>query len=83
MGLKSNFAYLLVLCDDGKLDEVISQVQNLNNVKEIQKTCGKYDIVVKVESTTFENLKNSIFEKIKSLSYVKNLIILQCKPPFQ
>ena len=83
MGLKSNLAYLLVLCDDGKLDEVISQVQNLNNVKEIQKTCGKYDIVVKVESTTFENLKNSIFEKIKSLSYVKNLIILQCKPPFQ
>ncbi|MGQ0791979.1 MAG: hypothetical protein ACT4NJ_07140 [Nitrosopumilaceae archaeon] len=51
MGIKTNSAYLFITCNAGKLDKVMTQIENLDNIKEIQGTHDEYDIIARVEST--------------------------------
>ncbi|NIP62129.1 MAG: hypothetical protein GWN01_08680, partial [Nitrosopumilaceae archaeon] len=53
---KQSSAYLLITCNEGKLDEVLTDVQKLDEVKESQETIGVYDIIAKIESATSEYL---------------------------
>lgn len=79
MDLKLNSAYLLITCNDGRLDEVMTQIKHLDNIKEVQGTYGAYDIIAKIESTTLEHLQTFIVQKIRTLSDVKNAMMLHCK----
>ena len=83
MDIKTNSAYLLITCNDGKLDEVISQIEPLDIIKEIQSTCGAYDIVAKVESTTKEHLQEFFIQKIRTLVEIRSVMVLGCKQNIQ
>lgn len=83
MEMKNNSAYLLITCNDGKLDEVMTQIEHLDNIKEIQETCGAYDIIAKVESTTLDHLQRFIVQKIRTLVNVRSAMTLHCKPNLQ
>jgi DNA-binding Lrp family transcriptional regulator len=82
MEMKKNSAYLLITCNEGKLDEVKTQIEHLDGIKEIQGTCGAYDIVAKVETTTLDNLQRFIIQKIRTLVDVRSAMTLHCKPNF-
>jgi len=83
MDMKINSAYLLITCNDGRLDEVISQIEHLDSIKEIQGTFGAYDIIAKVESTTLEHLQRFIVQKIRTLVDVRSAMTLHCKTTLQ
>ena len=83
MEMKTNSAYLLITCNDGKLDEVITQIEHLDSIKEIQGTCGVYDIIAKVESTTLDHLQRFIVQKIRTLADIRSTMTLHCKPNLQ
>lgn len=80
--IKKNLAYLLITCNVGKIDEVISQINNLIFIQEVQRTCGAYDIIAKAETTTSESLQEFVLEKINSLNDVRSSMTLHCKPIF-
>lgn len=80
MELKKKSAYLLITCNVGKLEEVMSQIENLDSIKEIQKTHGAYDIIAKVESTTLEHLQKFIVQKIRTVIDVRSAMTLTCNP---
>ncbi len=77
--MKPSSAYLLITCNDGKLDEVISQIEPLDSIKEIQGTCGAYDIVAKIELTTKEHLQEFFIQKIRTLAEIRSVMMLGCK----
>lgn len=83
MAMKTNSAYLLITCNDGKLDEVMTQIEHLDDVKEIQETRGAYDIIARVESTTLDHLQRFIVQKIRTLVDVRSAMTLHCKPNLQ
>ncbi|MFB5611374.1 MAG: Lrp/AsnC ligand binding domain-containing protein [Nitrosopumilaceae archaeon] len=83
MEIKKNSAYLLITCNVGKLEEVMSQIEHLDNIKEIQKTHGAYDIIAKVESSTLDHLQKFIVQKIRTLIDVRSAMTLTCKPNLQ
>ncbi len=76
--MNPNSAYLLITCNKGKLDEVITQIKHLDSIKEIQGTYGAYDIIAKVESTTLDNLQSFIIQKIRTVINVKSAMTLHC-----
>ena len=78
--IKKNLAYLLITCNVGKIDDVISQIKNLIFIQEVQRTCGAYDIIAKAESNTQESLQKFVLEQIKSIGNVRSSITLHCKP---
>lgn len=77
--MKKNSAYLLITCNVGKLENVMSQIGHLDGIKEIQKTFGAYDIIAKVESTTLDNLQRFLEQKIRTLIDVRSAMTLPCK----
>jgi hypothetical protein len=80
MDMKINSAYLLITCNVGKRDEVITQIKHLSSIKYIQRTFGAYDIIAKVESTTLDLLQRFITQKIRTLIDVRSAMTLHCKP---
>lgn len=72
-------AYVLINCDAGKLDDVMKEVNALDNVKEVQETCGAYDIIARIESITSVHLQKCIVHKIRNLKNVRSSMTLRCR----
>ncbi len=69
-------AYVLINCDLGSEDSVIKEINALKGVKEVKGTYGVYDIVVKVEGGTMEELKDTITWKIRRMPKVRSTVTL-------
>jgi len=69
-------AYVLISCDLGFDVEIIDEIKQLEDVKEVHGVYGAYDIVVKLESANAENLKDIITWKIRKLNRVRSTLTL-------
>jgi len=69
-------AYVLVNCDLGFEAEIIDEIKQLEDVKEVHGVFGAYDILAKVESANVENLRDTITWKIRKLSRVRSTLTL-------
>lgn len=76
---KLSSAYLLITCNEGKLDEVLTDVQKLTEVKESQETVGAYDIIAKIESAILEYLDRLVLEKIRTIPNTRSIMTLHCE----
>ncbi len=69
-------AYVLVNCDLGYEEEIIDELKQLDNVKEVHGVYGAYDILAEVESAHVENLRETITWKIRKLNRVRSTLTL-------
>ena len=69
-------AYVLVNCDLGFDVEIIDEIKQLEDVKEVHGVFGSYDILVKLESDNVENLRDIITWKIRKLNRVRSTLTL-------
>ncbi len=69
-------AYVLINCDLGSEDEIIREIKSIRGVKEVKGTYGVYDIVVKVDGNSMEELKDTITWKIRRLPKVRSTVTL-------
>ena len=69
-------AYVLISCDVGFDVEIIDEIKQLEDVKEVHGVFGAYDILVKLESANVENLKDIITWKIRKLNRVRSTLTL-------
>ncbi|MFN4336155.1 MAG: Lrp/AsnC family transcriptional regulator [Candidatus Nitrosocaldus sp.] len=69
-------AYVLINCDLGSEDEIIREIKSIRGVKEVKGTYGVYDIVVKVDGSNMEELKDTITWKIRRLPKVRSTVTL-------
>ena len=69
-------AYVLINCDLGYEAEIIDEIKQIEDVKEVHGVFGAYDILVKLESANVENLKDIITWKIRKLNRVRSTLTL-------
>jgi len=69
-------AYVLINSDLGHEAEVIDEIKQLEDVKEINGVFGAYDILAKVESANVKNLSETITWKIRKLNRVRSTLTL-------
>ncbi|HXV38612.1 MAG TPA: Lrp/AsnC ligand binding domain-containing protein [Nitrosopumilaceae archaeon] len=70
-------AFLLINCDLGEEEKVVAELETIDDVKEIQKTFGVFDIVAKVESDSEEDLSDMVSSKIRNLNPVQTVLVLK------
>jgi len=58
-------AHILVKCDDEN-DDVLDELQLIDGVKEVKKTFGAYNAVVKLEAESVSKIKNIMSDKIRN-----------------
>lgn len=71
-------AYLLITCNDDKITDVISYLKEIDEVTDIQGTCGAYDIITKIESNSFDQLRQVTINKIRKIDNIRSAITLRC-----
>ena len=70
-------AYVLISCDLGAEDDVISELKTIEGIKEIFVTFGVYDILVKAEAENIEILRDVIIErKIRKIPRLRSTLTL-------
>jgi DNA-binding Lrp family transcriptional regulator len=69
-------AYILVNCILGSEENVIKEIAEVSDVKEVRGTYGVHDIFVKVKSDTTESLNHTITRKIRRISGITSTVTL-------
>lgn len=69
-------AYVLINADMGAEEDVLKQLRQTPGVKEAYLVYGVYDIIVKVESESMEEVKEIITWKIRRLEKVRSTLSL-------
>ena len=69
-------AYVLINCELGSEESIISQLKNLDGIIEVHGTFGAYDILAKIESSTVEALRETITWKIRKIDKIRSTLTL-------
>ncbi len=69
-------AYVLINCDLGSEESVISELKSLEDVVEVHGTFGAYDILAKVETELVEKLRETITWKIRKIDKIRSTLTL-------
>ena len=69
-------AYVLINCDLGSEEFVISELKSIEGVVEVHGTFGAYDILAKVEASLIEKLRETITWKIRKIARIRSTLTL-------
>jgi len=71
-------AYILVNVRPGKEKDLVEYVRKEigNNLISADVVYGEYDVILKVRVESFNELRNVVVEKVRSLDYVERTITL-------
>lgn len=69
-------AYVLINCDLGSEESVISELKSIEGVVEVHGIFGAYDILAKVESKQVETLRETITWKIRKIPKIRSTLTL-------
>ena len=69
-------AYVLINCELGSEESIIQELKNLDGVIEVHGTFGAYDILAKIESSTTEDLRETITWKIRKIEQIRSTLTL-------
>lgn len=69
-------AYILINCDLARTREVIAEIIRLPGILDCTELDAAYDILVKINSRTVEELKETIKSKLKKIPDIKSTLAL-------
>lgn len=69
-------AYVLINCDLGAEEAVISQLKSIGNVSEVHGTFGAYDVLAKLSSEKTENIRETITWQIRKIAQIRSTLTL-------
>tara|TARA_B100001167_G_C16561486_1_gene208261 strand:- start:69 stop:311 length:243 start_codon:yes stop_codon:yes gene_type:complete len=69
-------AYVLVNCDLGAEENVINELKQLDQVKEVHGTFGAYDIIATIDADSTDKLREAVTWKIRKMSNIRSTLTL-------
>lgn len=69
-------AFVLINCDIGSGDRVLSELKAISRIKETRGVFGAYDIVTKIEAPSSEMVKEIISSKIRRIERIRSTLTL-------
>ena len=64
-------AYVLINCDLGYEEQIIEELKHISDVKEVHGVFGVYDILVKLEAGSLDEISKTITLKIRKLDKIR------------
>lgn len=69
--------FVLINCFEGKIKKTIKEIERIDTVTEVKQTDGMYDAIVTMESTSINELKNALVNKIRKIETIRCTLTLQ------
>ncbi|NND86243.1 MAG: Lrp/AsnC ligand binding domain-containing protein [Nitrosopumilus sp.] len=73
-------AFVLVNCDLGSEESVIDELKHIESVSEVHGTFGAYDIIVKIENSDRDKVRETITWNIRKIPHVRSTLTLMGIP---
>ena len=70
-------AYILVSCEIGTENELASQLNGINEIKNVMITYGDYDIVIEAETDDAAKMDELITSQIRKFEKIRSTITLR------
>lgn len=71
-------AYVMINCEMGSENSVIEKIKPVESVKEIQGVYGNYDVLIKLQCPTINEISETITTKIRNVEKIKCTTTLIC-----
>jgi DNA-binding Lrp family transcriptional regulator len=75
---KEYSAYVMINYRDSSDADVMEQLRKIKELTEIQPTVGTYDILVKIESSKIDHIRDIIARKIRTMEKIRSVTTLIC-----
>ncbi|HWP78790.1 MAG TPA: Lrp/AsnC ligand binding domain-containing protein [Candidatus Nitrosotenuis sp.] len=72
----SSTAYVLINCDLGSEERVMSELKSINRIKEIRGVFGAYDILAKVDAPSDDLIRDIVTSKIRRIDRIRSTLTL-------
>ena len=69
-------AFVLINCELGSEEQIISELKTFSDVKEVQGTFGAYDVIAMISSETVEKIRETISWKIRKIEKIRSTLTL-------
>jgi len=69
-------AFVLINCDLGSEEQVISDLKSMDCVKDVYGTFGAYDILANLECDNLEELRQLIISEVRRIKKIRSTITL-------
>ena len=69
-------AYVLIVSETGSEQHVIEKLLMIDEIKEVNRVWGAYDVVIKVVEPTSDAVREIIKEKIRMIDGIKTTVSL-------
>ncbi len=69
-------AFVLVNAELGTEEDVIREIRKLSDVKEAHLVYGMYDIMVKIEGPSVEEVKETVNTKIRKMDKIRSTLTM-------
>ena len=69
-------AFVLINCELGSEEEIISELKTFSDVKEVKGTFGAYDIIAEISSESIEKIRETISWKIRKIEKIRSTLTL-------
>ncbi|MEW5841457.1 Lrp/AsnC ligand binding domain-containing protein [Nitrososphaera sp.] len=69
-------AYVLINCDLGSEEDIISELKKLPETVEVSGVYGVYDIVAKIRSDTMDRLRETITWHVRKIDKVRSTLTM-------
>jgi DNA-binding Lrp family transcriptional regulator len=71
-------AYVMINCEMGAEGAILESAKSIASVKEVSGVFGNYDIVLKIECPSVDEIRETISKKIRQLERVQCTTTLMC-----
>ena len=72
-------AFVMITCEECT-GSLVDSLRSIPEVKEVQPTCGNYDVIVKIETDSAKSLREVISSKIRSIEKIRATTTLISSP---
>ena len=69
-------AFVLINCELGSEEHIISALKTFPDVKNVQGTFGAYDIIAEISSESVEKIRETITWKIRKIEKIRSTLTL-------
>lgn len=69
-------AYILLCCDLGSENDVLQAIKQIDEVEEVNRVFGVYDIIVKLSSDNMDKLREIITMRVRNIEKVRSALTI-------
>ena len=69
-------SYVLIVCEMGSEQHVIEKLLMINEIEDVNRVWGAYDVVIKVVGPTSDAVRKIIQEKIRMIDGIRTTVSL-------